>query len=457
MNILIAITAVGVLAMLSEILNFRRFLYPISLFVMLVALALTGMEWSHGVRYFNDMLYMDNYAVVFTGIMVVTTLLWFMMNENFLNGNPRQADFTAIISFALGGAMVMAGFSDLIMLFLGVEILSISMYVLAASNKSEPRSNEAGFKYFLMGAFASGFLLFGIALVYGATGSFNLREISEFVSENNTDMSAIFYGGVLMIAAGLAFKVAAAPFHFWAPDVYEGSPTPFTAFMSTVVKTAAFAAFLRLFSTCFSEVSTWWSPVLAIMSALSMLVGSIMALRQTSLKRLLAWSGVANAGYMLMAVVSLNEYSDTALVLYAAAYSIASIGIFTLVSNMTNAGNEEISSLHGFSKVNRFPALVITVLMFSIAGIPPLAGFFGKYAIFAGALKDGFVWLAVVAVLSSAISVFYYLKVVVAMFQPAGREAVQLEFNPGQSLVLGLVLVLVVVLGLVPALITTLI
>ncbi|MFM8950643.1 MAG: proton-conducting transporter membrane subunit, partial [Bacteroidota bacterium] len=182
MNILIAITAVGVLAMLSEILNFRRFLYPISLLVMLVALALTGMEWSHGVRYFNDMLYMDNYAVVFTGIMVLTTLLWFMMNEKFLNGNPRQADFTAIIAFALGGAMVMAGFSDLIMLFLGVEILSIAMYVLAASNKSEPRSNEAGFKYFLMGAFASGFLLFGIALVYGATGSFNLREISEFVS-----------------------------------------------------------------------------------------------------------------------------------------------------------------------------------------------------------------------------------------------------------------------------------
>ncbi|MFM2190087.1 MAG: hypothetical protein RL491_473, partial [Bacteroidota bacterium] len=209
--------------------------------------------------------------------------------------------------------------------------------------------------------------------------------------------------------------------------------------------------------TCFSEVSSWWSPILAIMSALSMLVGSVMALRQTSLKRLLAWSGVANAGYMLMAITSLNEYSTTALVLYAAAYSIASIGIFTLVSNMTNAGNEDISSLRGFSKVNRFPALVITVLMFSIAGIPPLAGFFGKYAIFAGALKGGYGWLAVVAVASSAISVFYYLKVVVAMFQTADREAVQLEFNPGQSLVLGLVLVLAVVLGLVPALITSLI
>jgi NADH-quinone oxidoreductase subunit N len=163
MNILIAITAVGVLAMLSEILNFRKLLYPLTLLVLLVALGLTGMEWSGGVRYFNDMLYMDNFAVVFSGIMVFTTLLWFMMNEGFLIGNPRQADFTAIIAFALGGALVMAGFSNLIMLFLGVEILSISMYVLAASNKSEPRSNEAGFKYFLMGAFASGFLLFGIA------------------------------------------------------------------------------------------------------------------------------------------------------------------------------------------------------------------------------------------------------------------------------------------------------
>ncbi|MFM7079541.1 MAG: NADH-quinone oxidoreductase subunit N [Bacteroidota bacterium] len=454
MNILIAITAVGVLAMLSEILNFRKYLYPLTLLVLLVALGLTGMEWSGGVRYFNDMLYMDNFAVVFSGIMVFTTLLWFMMNEGFLIGNPRQADFTAIISFALGGALVMAGFSNLIMLFLGVEILSISMYVLAASNKSEPRSNEAGFKYFLMGAFASGFLLFGIALVYGFTAQFSLSEIAKVVTENKGQLPPIFYGGVLMIMVGLAFKVAAAPFHFWAPDVYEGAPTPFTAFMSTVVKTAAFAAFLRLFDVCFADVSSWWSPVLAVLAALTLLVGSIMALRQTSFKRLLAWSGVANAGYMLMAIVAMNEYSDTALAMYAAAYSIASIGVFTLVSNMTNEGNEQISSLHGFSSNNKFPALVITVLLFSIAGIPPLAGFFGKYSIFAGTLQSGYGWLAVVAVLSSIMSVFYYLKVIVAMYQPAGREAVQLQFSPGQSLVLGLVLVLIVVLGIAPSLLT---
>lgn len=456
MNILIAITAVGVLAMLSEILNFRKLLYPLTLLVLLVALGLTGMEWSGDVRYFNDMLYMDNFAVVFSGIMVFTTLLWFMMNEGFLIGNPRQADFTAIIAFALGGALVMAGFSNLIMLFLGVEILSISMYVLAASNKSEPRSNEAGFKYFLMGAFASGFLLFGIALVYGFTGHFSLQAIAGVVAEKQGTLTPIFYGGILMIMVGLAFKVAAAPFHFWAPDVYEGAPTPFTAFMSTVVKTAAFAAFLRLFSVCFSDVASWWSPVLAVFAALSMLAGSIMALRQTSFKRLLAWSGVSNAGYMLMAVVAMNEYSDSALAMYAAAYSIASIGIFTLVANMTNKGNEQISSLHGFSKVNRFPALVITVLMFSIAGIPPLAGFFGKYSIFAGTLQAGYGWLAVVAVVSSAISVFYYLKVIVAMYQPAGHEAVQHEFSPGQSLVLGLVLVLVIILGVAPSLLSAL-
>lgn len=454
MNILIAITAVGVLAMLSEILNFRKLLYPLTLLVLLVALGLTGMEWSGGVRYFNDMLYMDNFAVVFSGIMVFTTLLWFMMNEGFLIGNPRQADFTAIIAFALGGALVMAGFSNLIMLFLGVEILSISMYVLAASNKSEPRSNEAGFKYFLMGAFASGFLLFGIALVYGFTGHFNLQEIANVVAEKQGSLTPIFYGGILMIMVGLAFKVAAAPFHFWAPDVYEGAPTPFTAFMSTVVKTAAFAAFLRLFNVCFSQVASWWSPVMAVLAALTLLAGSVMALRQTSFKRLLAWSGVANAGYMLMAIVAMNEYSNTALAMYAAAYSIASIGVFTLVSNMTNSGNEQISSLHGFSSNNKFPALVITVLLFSIAGIPPLAGFFGKYSIFAGVLQSGYGWLAVVAVLSSIVSVFYYLKVIVAMYQPAGREAVQLQFSPGQSLVLGLVLVLIVVLGVAPSLLT---
>jgi NADH-quinone oxidoreductase subunit N len=264
-------------------------------------------------------------------------------------------------------------------------------------------------------------------------------------------LPSVLYGGVLLMLIGLAFKVAAAPFHFWAPDVYDGSPTHFTGYMSTVVKTAAFAALLRLFSVCFSEISYWWAPVLAVFAALSILAGNIMALTQVSFKRMIAWSGVANTGYMLMAVVAMNEYSASSLLLYAAAYSVASIGIFSLLMSMTASGNENITSLNGFSKVNQFPALVMTILLLSIAGIPPVAGFFAKYAVFAAAIGSGYVWLAIIAVLGSVIGVFYYLKVIVAMYQPADRESVQHSFSGGQSLVFGLTLVVLIILSAAPA------
>jgi NADH-quinone oxidoreductase subunit N len=452
MNTLIAITGIGIIAMLTEILNFRKALYYLTLLGLVIALGLTIMDWGTNIRYFSDMMFFDNYAAAFSGVMIFVTLLWFLMSESFLKNNPRQADFTALISFALGGAIVMVSFADLIMLFLGIEILSIAMYVLAASNKTEPRSNEAGFKYFMMGAFASGFLLFGITMLYGATGSFNLREIAGYVSANSTDLPEILYIGILMLIVGMVFKVAAAPFHFWAPDVYEGAPTPFTAFMSTVVKTAAFAAFLRLFVVCFSGLEDWWGPMIATFSAISMLLGNIMAVGQKSLKRMLAYSSISHAGYMLMVLVAMNQYSAGALLIYTAAYAVASIGIFTLVMQMTGQNNESILSLKGFSKVNQLPAFVITVVLLSMAGIPPVAGFFAKYYVFTGALQNGYIWLVLIAVLSSLIGVFYYFKVIITMFQPADHDSVQYSFSISQSLLLVLILVLTLVIGLLPTL-----
>jgi len=457
MYTLIAITGIGVLAILAEILNFRKVLYPLTFAGLLVALGITILDWDTNVRYFSDMMFFDNYAAAFSGVMIFTTFIWYLMSEGFLKKNEKQTDFTALLSFALGGAIVMVSFADLIMLFLGVEILSIAMYVLAAGNKDEPRSNEAGFKYFMMGAFASGFLLFGIALVYGATGSFNLREIAGYVSANSATIPEILYLGILMLIAGLVFKVAAAPFHFWAPDVYEGTPTPFTAFMSTVVKTAAFAAFLRLFTVCFSGLEGWWGPLLALFSAVSMLLGNIMAVNQKSLKRMLAYSSISHAGYMLMVIVAMNHLSAGALLIYTAAYSIASLGVFTLLMNMTNNNNELVTSLKGFSRVNQMPALVITVVMLSLAGIPPVAGFFAKYYVFTNTLQSGYTWLVLVAVLSSLIGVYYYFRVIITMFQPADRESVQHNFSPTQSLVFGIVILLTLIIGLFPAIFSNLI
>jgi NADH-quinone oxidoreductase subunit N len=271
----------------------------------------------------------------------------------------------------------MTAYSDLSMFFVGLEILSISLYVLASSNKHDIKSNEAGMKYFLMGSFATGFLLFGMALIYGAAASFNLVKIAEYIqttaAHGQTPM--FVYTGVLLMMVGLMFKVSAAPFHFWAPDVYEGAPTLITAFMATVVKTAAFAAFYRLFSTCFGDISGFWAQTLAIISAVTMLTGNILAVSQSSLKRMLAYSSIAHAGYMLMAIVAMNKISGGAIFLYATAYSLGSLGAFACLHAISKYGDESIENLKGFAADNKIWAGFLGVIVLSLAGIPPVAGF----------------------------------------------------------------------------------
>ena len=457
MNTLLTLTGIGVLAMLSEIFKVRKALYPVVIIGLLAAIGFAVADWDSNIRYYNDMMYFDNYAIAFSGVMIATTLIWFILSSDFMRNHSHESDYTALIIFSLAGAVVMVSYADLSMFFIGLEILSIAMYIMAASNKNELRSNEAGFKYFILGAFATGFLLFGVALIYGATGSFNLQEIAAYASVNIGSLPAMFYAGIILMMVGLAFKISAAPFHFWAPDVYEGAPSPVTAYMSTVVKTAAFAAFLRLFTVCFSGLADWWGPIIAILSAMSMLGGNIMAVYQKSLKRMLAYSSISHAGYMLMTIVALNDVSKGALLLYTAAYSIGSLGIFTLVLSMTRNFNENISSLKGFSSIHKMPAFIISVIMLSLAGIPPVAGFFAKYYVFTGALKSEYTWLVLIAVLSSLIGVYYYFKVIITIFQPADRDSVQLHFPVNQQAVLWIVLVLTLALGLVPGLLVFLI
>lgn len=456
MNTLVTITAIGILAMLSEILNFRKALFPLVLVGLMAALGFAIMDWNTGIRYFNDMMFFDNYAIAFSSVMISTVLIWFVLSKDYICNSSHQTDFTSLIIFSLAGGIVMAGFSDLTMLFLGLEILSIAMYIMAAANKSELRSNEAGFKYFMLGAFATGFLLFGIAFIYGATGSFNLAEIGGYASSNKSNLPLIFNAGVLLIMVGLTFKIAAAPFHFWAPDVYEGAPSPVTAYMSTVVKTAAFAAFLRLFTVCFSGMEDWWAPALAICSAISMVAGNILAVYQKSIKRMLAYSSIAHAGYMLMAVVAMNDISASSLLMYTAAYSFGSMGVFALVLTMTRSQNETIASLKGFSSVNKIPAVLISIILLSLAGIPPVSGFFAKYYVFTASLNAGYTWLVLVAVLSSLIGIYYYFRVIISLFQPADKDSLQMDVLPVHHLVLWISLILTVGLGFAPGIIVDL-
>jgi NADH-quinone oxidoreductase subunit N len=308
-----------------------------------------------------------------------------------------------------------------------------------------------------MGAFSTGFLLFGIALIYGSTGSFNLEVIRDWVVNNPHNIDPIFYAGILLMIVGLCFKVGAAPFHFWTPDVYEGSPTLITAFMSTVVKTAAFAAFLRLFSACFAPVSDFWVPVLLVITIITLFIGNITALYQQSFKRMLAFSSISHAGYLLFAIVALGASSANSVFIYATAYSIASIVAFgALILVHQQSGSDNFDSFNGLSKKNPFLAFTLTIAMLSLAGIPLTAGFIGKFFMFSGALSHYRLVMVLLAVVNAIISIFYYFKVIIAMyFRDADRAELAVPFY--YKLVLGAGALATILIGIYPGFISNLI
>ncbi|MCX6274557.1 MAG: NADH-quinone oxidoreductase subunit N [Bacteroidetes bacterium] len=424
MTTLIILSALGLVVLFSEIFGYKKIVLPFIFAGLVAALAASFIDWNIGKHYLNEMMIVDNYSIAFTVLMIAITIVWFIISPGFFRDQGSRVDHFALIIFALIGAQLLTSFGNMIMLFLAVEILSIPMYILAGSNKSNLASNEAALKYFLMGAFATGFLLFGIALIYGQTGSFNLQQISEALTTQQDGGGVMAVAGVLLIMVGLFFKVSAAPFHFWAPDVYTGAPTEITAFMSTVVKTAAFAGFFRLFATCFSASASIWVNTIMVVSALTIIVGNITAVYQTSFKRMLAYSSIAHAGYMLMAIISLNGYAQQSILFYAVAYSVSSIaafGILLAVSHITK--NDDVASFNGLAKKNPLLAFVTLLAMLSLAGIPPMAGFFAKYYIFTAALQQHYTWLVLIAVLGSLIGVFYYFRVIIALFKNENSAA----------------------------------
>ena len=448
MNTLIILSAIGVVALFSEILNFKKALLPLIIIGLLAALVANVLDWNTNHHYYNEMMVVDNYAVAFTGLLIVIALMWFLISPEFFREPSSRVDHFALIIFALIGGQLLTSYGNLLMLFLGIEILSIPLYILAGSNKSDLKSNEASLKYFLMGAFATGFLLFGIALVYGVAGSFNLQVIAQQQSA-----SPMMVAGVLMMIVGLSFKVSAVPFHFWTPDVYSGSPTVVTAFMSTVVKTAAFAGFFRLFYSCFIASNGNLSDTIWVLSALTILLGNITAVYQTNFKRMLAYSSIAHAGYLLLAILALNKYAPGAILFYSAAYSISSISAFAillLVSRVSN--NDAVNSFNGLAKKNPLLALATVFAMLSLAGIPPMAGFFAKYYIFTAALKQHYTGLVILAVLGSLIGIFYYFRIIIALFK-TGSEEVVVPMNVAFKSLLILTSLITLLLGVMPELV----
>ena len=470
---IVLLSVFGIINLFFGFLRSNRALLPFALVVLALVFGLNLLDWNHAGSitglfdspYVAQMLTVDNYSVAFSGIVLLTALVLLPFSRSYVAaGEPNLAEYYSLLLFSLVGAIMMVGYNHLIMLFVGIEILSISMYCLAGSDKRNVRSNEAALKYFLQGAFATGILLFGIALVYGATGTFQLNELAAAIATPaNASLQPMLYVGVLMMVIGIGFKVSAAPFHFWTPDVYEGTPTFFTAFMSTVVKTAGFAAFLKLLLVALPGTSAVWLPTIVAMCVLTLLLGNVGAAVQTSTKRMLAYSSVSHAGYLLLGLVAgrgqLSGPAAQAIFFYSLAYSVATVaafGVLKLVSDQRQ--REDYAGLAGLARTNPLLAFSMTVAMLSLGGIPLTGGFFGKFFIFTAVVAQGYIWLVVFAVLMSMVGIYYYLRPVIAMYmRPAepGNEA-PIVVDGFQSATLVLLAVLTLVLGILPGFLSSL-
>ncbi|MDI5894337.1 NADH-quinone oxidoreductase subunit N [Flavobacterium algoritolerans] len=421
MNTLIAIIGLGVLCLLFEIFNLRKAIVPITILGLLGVLGLTISEFNSTESYYNNMIVVSKFSSTFSSLFIALTIFLVALGHNFYeNHQSKISDYIAIKIFLLAGAVAMVSFGNLAMFFLGIEVLSIALYILAASDRMNLKSNEAGMKYFLMGSFASGIILFGICLIYGAMGSFDVTEISEL--SQSAELPVWFPIGIVLVTIGMLFKVAAVPFHFWAPDVYEGSPALTTALMSTLAKVVAMATLYKLLSVMNADVSESFKMVVVIISMASMTVGNIMALRQTNVKRMLAFSGVSHAGFMLMTLLSLST-SAGSLLYYASAYSLSGIAAFSVILYVCkNRDNEDVVNFHGLGKTNPLLAAILTAALLSMAGIPIFAGFFAKLVLFNQTIQAGYLALVIVAVVNSIISVGYYFKLILAMYTKEPNE-----------------------------------
>lgn len=419
MSALIFTIVLGILVLYLGFTKNKAILSPVAVAGLGVSLVLSINDWGLGSKYFHDMILLDNFSIAFNISMIIITIVIFLFGVDYYDSmHIHVAEHYALMLFALTGAFLMTSFSNLIMLFLGIEILSIPLYVLAGGKKYSYRSNEASFKYFILGSFATAIFLFGIALVYGASATFYLPEIKTYIAQLNGHLPPMLMVGLLFILIGVAFKVAAAPFHFWSPDVYEGAPTLVTAFMATVVKTAGFAAFYRLLGMGLLPLPAQLEKALWVMTWLTLLIGNLAALRQTNFKRLLAYSSISHSGFIMLAMLSQHDSSASVILYYTFVYSLATVPLFIIFILMKRAsdGHEDLLIFRGLYKEKPWIAVAAIVLLMSLAGIPPTSGFMAKYQVFVLSISQGILLTTIFAIMMAIIGVYYYFFVIREIF-----------------------------------------
>jgi len=458
MNAIIVAALWGVLMMYAGFVAKGRSTNLLAVTGVIVLLVVNWLEYL-GLTIFNidtkGMLVYNSFGLLFNEVILFATLMYFLLSGQELGkSNKTPSDLYALIFFILAGIAIIAGFKSLLMLFIGIEIVSIPLYVLAGSAKTNLKSNEAALKYFLMGSFSTGLMLMGIAFLYGDAGTFFLEGINAGMGII-TPMKGI---GLVLLLASMSFKVSAAPFHFWTPDVYDGSPTVFTSFMATIVKSAGFFAFLKLFESAFGNIHREWQTLMAVIVVLTLVIGNVTAVFQQSVKRMLSYSSIAQAGFMLLGIFALNVFAKQGMILYFAAYSLATIAIFAVLARFKD---DSIESFNGFARKQPLVAISLLVSFLSLAGIPLTAGFFAKYFMLLAVLKDAtMLWLVVVAILCAAVSVYYYFRVIQAMYfkdVTAEQEQLQVpEFSRSFKLIILINSLLILALGIHPDWLTNL-
>ncbi|MDO9123366.1 MAG: NADH-quinone oxidoreductase subunit N, partial [Deltaproteobacteria bacterium] len=404
---------------------------------------------------FEGMFTSDGFAIFFKITILIIAFLTLLISMGYASREGIGfGEYYALILFATLGMMLMAAGTHLIVIFLGLETMSISIYILAGMLREDRRSVESAFKYFLLGAFATGFLLYGIAFLYGATGSLYLKDIASYIASKKLLDNPMLLMSLAFLTIGFGFKIASVPFHMWTPDVYEGAPTSITAFMATGVKAAGFSALIRVFFTALPEFRPDWTSIMWLIAVATMTVGNIIAISQNNIKRMLAYSSIAHAGYILVAFVAGNKSGTSGILFYLMAYAFMNLGAFTCVILLGKKGEENILITDYAGVGFKYPLLAasMTIFLLSMAGIPPLGGFMAKLYIFSAAVEAKFYWLAILGVLNSAISVYYYLRVTVLMyFRESEREITGLQFSPAPVIALILALIGTFYMGIFPA------
>ncbi len=390
-----------------------------------------------GTAFFNGMVVWDSFSVFLSGVLLLGAVLVILLSFDQMRRSGLECgEYYALVLFATTGMILMVQSAHFILLFLGLEIFSIAIYILVGIARYEKRANEAAVKYVLLGGFASGFLLYGLTFIYGATGSLSMNAMAAYLGKGDTVYNPYLLFGSALVLVGFAFKLALVPFHLWTPDVYEGAPTPITAYMAVGVKAAIFGALVRTFWVALPMVHPHWNMLFWVLAAVTMTVGNLMALTQDSVKRMLAFSSIAHAGYLFMAVVADSKEALTALLVYLLAYTVMNVGAFgvmVMVQNRQESG-ESLEDFRALAARSPLLAACMSLFLFSLAGIPPTAGFIGKFMVFSAAVQSGYTWLVIVAVINSVIAAYYYLRVVIIMYRPGEEKAVSFS----ETLMVGL-------------------